>query len=273
MEINKLTPEQKQKMAEFHKKAINISIGNYSDNVKRYLIMQNYAGLQNEIGGTASATIIKYAKKIPLSPGSPDLLWCHMAGKSDARIMQGFLSGVTPTRKTIDPKVGHSIFICQNCATEAGFVPFKSLFYLFPNMFKNIQEQLNTIITALANGHLKGHADYPVVLKKLISAATNGEKVLNLDLYSKNRRAILNNVVPVSASEMASRLASKKKRYETILLREKPETVKTFLITAERNKKRMLQSGASEEQIKHCNDYIVLLRKIYIQLLKRDGLL
>ena len=270
-----LSPEQKTKLAELHKKAVNISISNRSDELKRYLIRQNYAQFQREISGTATAKIIEYASRMPLLPSSPDLALAHMAGKSDTHIMQGFLCSVTPMKKLINPNDGHGIFMCQHCASDAGTAPFSSLFYIFPKMFSNIQEQLNTIISYLARGELKGHGDYPKVLQRLISEATKGEKVLSLGKYAHQRRKIAQIAsIPKSPQEIERLKQARAKRFENILLRETPDKIKGYIINAERNKRNLLaKEGVTQEQIKDCDRTITLLRKIYIQLLRRDKLI
>ncbi len=269
------SPKLKEKLAELHKKAVNISIGNHSDFVKRYLILKLYSELENEIGVIRTSKLLEYAKQIPLMSGSPDLALCHMAGKSDAHIMQGFLSSVTPMKKRIVPTDGHGVFVCQPCATEAGYVPFSSLFTLFPKMFSNIQEQLNQIISALAGGHLQGHGDYPKVLQRLVAAATDGKRILNLSNYNYRKGEIVRKAsVPLTAKDIKAKKQKKLERLKNVLMRETPDTVKKYIKLAQQHQEELvMREGVSAQQLKAQSDYIAFLKKVYILVLKRDKLI
>ncbi|MCR4881443.1 MAG: hypothetical protein K6A44_05775 [bacterium] len=272
MEENlKLTPEQKEKLAEFHKKAVNISIGNFPDKVKKYLIAKNYADFQSEAGIDATATIQECTKKFQTFPACPDFAILQMAGKSDAHIMQELLNSVTPTKKLINPKDEHGIFVCRPCATASEYAPFSSLFYLFPNMYSNIQRQLDKIITCLANGHLNGQGDYPQIIQRLVAEATHGKRILNLNRYNPFKRGT---APQVQASPTLQKVGHKKhnkaKRIEEILLNEPPARVRWFLVDAEQLKRKLIAQGVSPEQIKAQDAYIERLKKIYVLSLRRS---
>lgn len=269
-----LSPEQKEKLTELHRNAVKIAIGNMPDGVKRYLIMQNYGAFQSEIGGIRVAKMQEYASRIPLLPGCPDSMLYHMRGKTDASIMQSFLSSVTPRKKRIELKDGNGFVICQPCSSVVDLIPFKSLFYVFPDMFKNLQNQLNTIITALAKGDLRGHGDYPKVLQRLVAQATEGERILDLGKYTRNRKQIVQrSSQPLCKAEIEQIKQDNLKRYENILLRESPDKLKELLISAEKTKREMIARGAQPAEIKSEEKRINLLRKVYIALLRRDKLI
>lgn len=81
----------------------------------------------------------------------------------------------------------NGIVLCKKCNYERSNVKYSIFLKIHPEMKKNMQKQINKIITFLKHGKLEGYEDYPVEIKQTLLTQTDNIIKIKIQDYLKYR--------------------------------------------------------------------------------------
>ena len=135
-------------------------------------------------------TILKKLQQLPTSKDDVDAFMIKYAQRGNREIGQRLMSPSLPTLDHIIPanKSGHDNFsnllvMCEKCNSHRGSIPYKEWFESHPEMLKNIQKNMNKVISEINGKRLLNFDNYPQEIKNTLSNVCD----YNLDISTLRR--------------------------------------------------------------------------------------
>ena len=140
--------------------------------------------------------IFDIIKDIPYeSPAADEFIaMCAQNKISDKDIVSKFAQEMSATFEHVKAKsqkgedtIENGIVLCKKCNTERSNIPYRIYLKIHPEMKKNIQKQINKIITFINHKKLLGYDNYPVDIKKTLLNETDNLIKIKIKRYLKYR--------------------------------------------------------------------------------------
>ncbi len=133
---------------------------------------------------------------------------CAQKKTSDKEIVSQLAQEMIATFEHVKAKslnggdeIGNGIVLCKKCNTERSNIPYRIYLKIHPEMKKNLQKQMNKIITFINRGKLTGYDDYPVEIKNTLLNETDNLIKIKIKKYLKYREhQVLNKLQRAQAS-------------------------------------------------------------------------
>lgn len=135
-------------------------------------------------------------KDIPYetSPADDFVAGCAAQKTSDMEIVRNFAEQMQATFEHVKAKseggedvIENGIVLCKKCNNERSNIKYTTFLKIHPEMKKNIQKQMNKIITYIKHNKLKGFENYPMDIKQTLLRETDNILKVKIQKYLKYR--------------------------------------------------------------------------------------
>lgn len=193
---DKRTVEEFQKA---HLEAVKVLNGKfYTPEIKKGLIEEIYNKFLKENPQNLKITrkLKSIARSFPYETARTDdfIVNSVINRKTDLDIVKTFLMEFQSTFEHVHPKSqngadssGNGIFLCKKCNNERTDLPYPFFLRFHPEIKKNLQKQLNRIMSYIKHGKLPDYEDYPLEIKQTVWQETDHTIKLKIDEYLKYR--------------------------------------------------------------------------------------
>ncbi len=140
--------------------------------------------------------IFDIIKDIPYETPAADefIALCAQNKTTDRDIVSKFAQEMTATFEHVKAKsqkgedtIENGIVLCKKCNTERSNIPYRIYLKIHPEMKKNIQKQMNRVITFINRKKLSGYDNYPVDIKQTLLRETDNLIKIKIKKYLKYR--------------------------------------------------------------------------------------
>ena len=140
--------------------------------------------------------IFDIIKDIPYETPAADefIALCAQNKTTDRDIVSKFAQEMTATFEHVKPKsqngedtIENGIVLCKKCNTERSNIPYRIYLKIHPEMKKNIQKQMNRVITFINRKKISGYDNYPVDIKQTLLRETDNLIKIKIKKYLKYR--------------------------------------------------------------------------------------
>lgn len=189
--------------------------GFYQPHIKKALIEELYDIFLKEHpqNRKIKKQIKNFISELHYNSFSPDsfIVNCVDGKKSDYDIVKGFVEKLQATYEHVLPRskngsddIGNGIFLCKKCNQERSDIPYRVFLRFHPEMKKNLQKQLNKIITFIKHKKLLNYDSYPLEIKQTVWENTDNIIKLKINQYLEYRedKAAKNLVVMQAKHEL-----------------------------------------------------------------------
>ncbi len=250
--LGEIPSENEAILTQTNERAISISAGKQDKTMKKYLLGEIYKDIMSLVETPSEREkFAELTKSIPLLEVTPERIIADYAGKNDIAIMKSLLSNSHSQYTQIIQRVENNgsrpiengIQMCLKCHAERKKLSLEKLGELYPEFVKNLQNQIDRIISFVAGKQLPEYKNYPSNVKKILSEASGGK--LNISLKKLN-----DSIIGMKALEkkMFSNVMGKKESDATIL---------TNIKTIENHIKKLNESPL--ENMSEISTYEILL--------------
>lgn len=136
--------------------------------------------------------MLEILKSLPTSKDDVDAFMTKYTKRGNREIGQRLMSPSLPTLDHIKPAknsgkddFSNLIVMCEKCNSSRGHIPYTDWFLIHPEMPKNIQKNINKVISEINTGHLQGFDDYPAAIKETLENLK--DSTLFLDISGLNK--------------------------------------------------------------------------------------
>lgn len=135
-------------------------------------------------------------KDLPYETSAADdyIALCASQKTSDTEIVRKFAEQMQATFEHVLAKsdggedvIGNGIVLCKKCNNERSNIKYTIFLKIHPEMKKNIQKQINKIITYIKHDKLKGFENYPMEIKQTLLTQTDNILKIKIQKYLKYR--------------------------------------------------------------------------------------
>lgn len=210
----------------------------YQPHIKRLLVNHLYSGYIENLGNKKlGLEINNLISRLPYGENNivhKFVVEFNKSDKSDIDLIEYFLRELQATFEHIVAKSkngsddkSNGIMLCKQCNNERSDISYNLFLEVHPEMKKNLQRQMNKVMTFVKHGKLLGYDDYLVDVKPvLLDASDNVLKIRIKDLlkyremqalstYQKAELAYLRNIEEYN--EAANRLIETDKKIDDLM--------------------------------------------------------
>lgn len=180
----------------------NVIINNeyYKNNIREALINDLYADFVQKCSNKkAAAEIAETAKDFPFVKDLPDSFFVNTAEQNfdDISIIRSIIEETQATFEHIKAKSkdgknvwSNGILLCKHCNNERDNLPYPFFLKIHPEMIKNVQIQMNRIISFINGKKLIECDSYPREVKETLLRETNNIIQINISKYFKHKELL-----------------------------------------------------------------------------------
>ena len=194
----KLPPQDVKKLQVTNNEALKVLNNDYyKPHIKRACVEDIYNNfLKNCETKRIRKKLFDIIKNLPYDTPAADefIALCAQNKTSDKEIVSKFAQEMTATFEHVKARsnkgedtIENGIVLCKKCNTERSNIPYKVYLKLHPEMKKNLQRQMNRIMTFINREKLTGYDNYPVDIKKTLLNETDNLIKIKVKKYLKYR--------------------------------------------------------------------------------------
>ena len=171
--------------------------GLYKSNINKALIEDLYSQFTLRCSNKNIAQqIFETAMELPFNSSSPDKYIVDFVKnrKNDMDFIKMFVNEIQATFEHYKAKSkggedvqDNIIILCGKCNKERSNLPYPFFLRLHPEMYENIQKQLNKVMNFIMRGKLINYDNYPIGIRDTVLEETDNLIKLNIDKYLKFR--------------------------------------------------------------------------------------
>ena len=192
----KLTPQDVKKLQAANNEALKVLNNEYYKPQIKHACVED---IYNNFLKTCETKRIRkklfdIIKDIPYNKPAADefIALCSQNKTPDKEIVTRFAQEMSATFEHVLAKshkgkdaIENGIILCKKCNSERSNVPYRIYLKIHPEMKKNIQKQINRIITFINSEKLIGYDNYPLDIKKTLLRETDNLIKIKINKYLK----------------------------------------------------------------------------------------
>lgn len=207
-----LKPEVKRGLQEINSRVITITNSEYYEpHIKKAFVEKLYGDFSSTLSDeNLRKNIMQIIKGFSYKEAYADkfILDAVKSGKTDMDIVRAISEELLATFEHVQAKskdgtraAANGIVLCKKCNSERSNVEYPIFLGLHPEMFANMQKQINRVISFINNKKLIGYDSYPIDIKKTLLTYSDNILKINIRKFLKfHKDRILNKLAKFEVS-------------------------------------------------------------------------